>query len=154
MRKLSVGLFVVACAGFLVWLYLQLREEAEFEGQRLRVGRVEIWVEIADNPEAWAQGLSGREELGKNQGMLFVYPDALRLAFWMEDMRFPLDILFIRDGRVVDIHERVPAPQPGQDGREIQVVSSQPAAMVLEVNSGWVERHGVVIGDEIKLEIQ
>ena len=115
----------------------------------LRVGEQSLGVEIADSAEEWSQGLSGRERLVEDEGMLFVFDDQVRRSFWMRQMRFSLDMLFIRDGRVNEIVRNVPAPSGSQDGTEIRVQSQEPADWVLEVNSGWAQEHGVKVGDEV-----
>ncbi len=125
----------------------------DFQDARLTVRETTIGVEIADYQEAWDQGLSGRESLDDLSGMLFIYPERRRLSFWMKEMRFPLDIVFIRDGRVTEVYEHVPAPQAGQDGRAIQAHSSGTVDMVLEVNAGWAEKYNVQVGDPIKIDI-
>ena len=70
----------------------------------------------------------------------------------MKGMRFPLDMLFIYQGKVVDIARKVSAPEEGEDGTKIRVSTWLPAEWVLEVNSGWSERHGVEAGDAVSLE--
>jgi len=115
----------------------------------LRVGEQTLGVEVADSAEEWSQGLSGREQLAGDEGMLFVFDDQVRRSFWMRQMRFPLDMLFIRNGRVSELFPRVPAPGEGQDGREIRIQSQEPADWVLEVNSGWAQEHGIKVGDEV-----
>ena len=115
----------------------------------LRVGEQTLGVEIADSAEEWSQGLSGREQLSGDEGMLFVFDDQVRRSFWMRQMRFSLDMMFIRDGRINEIVRNVPAPSGSQDGTEIRVQSQESADWVLEVNSGWAQEHGVEVGDEV-----
>src|SRR3990172_12648951 len=115
----------------------------------LRVGEQTLGVEIADSAEEWSQGLSGREQLARDEGMLFVFDDQVRRSFWMRQMRFSLDMMFIRDGRINEIVRNVPAPSGSQDGTEIRVQSQESADWVLEVNSGWAQEHGVEVGDEV-----
>lgn len=123
------------------------------DANRLRVGGKEIVVEFAGEPEERRQGLSGRDNLCGECGMLFTYPSSQRRMYWMKEMNFDLDMVFIDNGKVVETHEDVPAPVEGQDGREIIVVTDLPAEWVLEVNSGWVERNGIEVGDMIDLDI-
>ena len=70
---------------------------------------------------------------------------------WMKGMRFPLDLVWINDGRVVDVSANVP-DQPGTPDAQLPIYSpSNPANRVLEVNSGWAERNGVEPGDTVRL---
>ena len=58
-------------------------------------GRILVCASVADTPEARQQGLSGRAGLGESEGMLFVFPKDGEYAFWMKDMRFSIDILWL-----------------------------------------------------------
>ncbi|TAL19331.1 DUF192 domain-containing protein [Patescibacteria group bacterium] len=110
-----------------------------------------IRTELAVEAAARARGLSGRESLGTEQGMLFVFGVAERYAFWMIDMRFPIDIIWLRLGKVVDIAEAVPAPEPGTDTTDLpRYWPRLPADMVLEVAAGTVRRTKLKIGDEVR----
>jgi len=110
----------------------------------------EIKVEIADNDVLRGQGLSGREKLAKNDGMLFIFPSAGIYSFWMKDMKFPLDFIWILDYEVVDITENVPKPASSDLDTLPSYRPNQPVNRVLEVNSGTVVSLGIKIGDKLK----
>ena len=77
----------------------------------VEVGGVVFEVEIADDAAERAQGLSGRDPLPEDGGMLFVYQEPVVPGFWMRQMRFPLDFVWIgEDCEVVDVTPNVPAP--------------------------------------------
>ena len=140
---------LVMIAGF-VYSFQDKRKGVD--GVELWVGDATIEVEIADTNVARVQGLSGREFLDENRGVLFIFPDSRRQSFWMKEMKFDLDMIFINEGRVIEVYEQVPAPIEGQeDGREIKVVTKGEADMVLEVNSGWVRENGIKVGDKVEL---
>ena len=111
-----------------------------------------IDVELAITQEAWRQGLSGRTSLGPEQGMLFdmrsIAPT--RPGFWMKDMKFPLDLIWIRNNKIVDITRDVSVPLTA----DTQLPQYHPSAdidMVLEVNAGWSAAHQTKIGDPVTL---
>lgn len=112
------------------------------------VGRAVFRAEVAASEGDRIQGLSGREGLAEDTGMLFVYKDRSAGAFWMHGMRFALDFIWISAGcRVVDIHQNVPPPEPGTPDAEMDILQSdEPAAYVLEVNAGGITRHGILPG--------
>ena len=121
-------------------------------GRRLKVGSAEVGVEIADSQEKQIAGLSGRQTLGEDEGMLFVYAKPGAYGFWMKEMNFDLDFIWISDGRVVEITEDVPKPN-AEDADSLPVYQAKvPVEAMLEVNSGWAKRHDIKIGDEIMLE--
>lgn len=108
-------------------------------------------VEVAADNWSRAQGLSGRKSLPAGGGMLFVFNKAGRHSFWMKGMNFPLDFIWINDGRVVDITANVPPFSLRSSASEIFYKPKQPANMVLEINAGEAARYGVKIGDLVKL---
>ena len=110
----------------------------------LRVGGIEIEVEIADDADERQRGLMYRESLEENQGMLFVYPEQRTLGFWMKNTLIPLDIAYIdREGRIVDIQQMEPQTTETYD-------SAAPAMYALEMNQGWFEANGIRIGDLVE----
>ncbi len=113
----------------------------------VRIGESVLEVDISKTFADKARGLSGRESLGEDQGMLFIYDEPSIYFFWMKDMNFGLDIIWIdANKKIVDITRDV-RPESYPDTFEPQ----SPAQYVLEVNSGWAERHGVKIGDLVEL---
>jgi uncharacterized membrane protein (UPF0127 family) len=110
-------------------------------------------VEVARTPAAREQGLSGRESLAPGTGLLFLHPTTARHTYWMKDMRFAIDVLWMRHGRIVDVSHRVPAPGPGEDGRAIQVAPRVPCDVVLELPAGYARAHGFDVGARVTIEL-
>lgn len=117
----------------------------------VRVADEEVRAEVADDDAEQALGLGGRDRLARDAGMYFVLTtDTPR--FWMKGMRFPLDMIWIKDGRVVDITARVPPPRDGVPDSELPSYSpARPADRNLEVNAGWAARNGVRPGDPVRV---
>ena len=114
-------------------------------------GRMTVSVEIMDTPATREKGLSGRDGLGPDEGMLFLFPAADRYAFWMKDMRFPIDILWINGNELIDITTDVPLPPPNE---EIPRYYPQfPADKVLEVQAGYAKKHGLKPGMEVRVNV-
>ena len=107
--------------------------------------RVEVKVEIADDPAERQRGLMERTALAENAGMLFVFNREQQLSFFMRNTLIPLSIAYIDGGgRIVDIQDMQPldvTPHP----------SSAPARYALEVNQGFFREHGVEVGDTVEL---
>ena len=104
-------------------------------------GTVRFTVEVADEPEERSRGLMFVEEMGRFEGMLFIYERPQRASFWMRNTLISLDMLFAgADGTVTRIHrDAVPldeTPIPG--GNEVQYV--------LEINGGMAARLGIEEG--------
>src|SRR5919107_1272303 len=108
--------------------------------------RVPVQVEIADTPEETLTGLMGRSALAEEAGMLFVFEQEQILAFWMKDTLIPLSIAYIdAEGRIVDIQDM----QPLDD--ETSRPSAEPAQYALEVDQGFFEGRGVMVGDMVEM---
>lgn len=118
----------------------------------VQIGQTLVNVEIADTPEKMALGLGERDSLPEDSGMLFVYGTKTPAVFWMKGMRFPLDIIWIADNKVVDIHEKVPH-EPGVVDNELKrYLPNQLVDSVLEVNAGFVEKNNTKIGDSVQMQ--
>jgi len=110
----------------------------------IRVGGVEVRVEIADDEAERSKGLMFRDSLPENDGMLFVYESERSLGFWMRNTLIPLDIAYIDGkGRIVDIQQMEPRD-------ETTHLSKADAMYALEMNAGWFEAHDVGLGDVVE----
>ncbi|MAE97145.1 MAG: hypothetical protein CL910_21050 [Deltaproteobacteria bacterium] len=111
------------------------------------IGMHRVRAEVADTLALRRRGLSGRRDLPPGRGMLFPYAPPTRPSFWMPDMHFPIDIVWIRDGRIVDLHVDVPhevrPPLPTYQ-------PSVPIDWVLEVPAGTARELGWRIGDPVE----
>lgn len=115
----------------------------------MTIGNTKIQVDVADTVGKQQRGLSGRPSLPQNQGMLFIFSNPSIYMMWMQGMQFPLDFIWIRDGRVVDITENV--PYPVGDNPPVRIQPKEFVSAVLEVNAGFVQRKGIKIGDEVRM---
>lgn len=104
-----------------------------------------VAVEIADDPQERADGLSGRESLEPGTGMLFLYDTPHRAWFWMMGTRIALDMIFIEpDGTISAIKREV---QPGT----LLPKSGGPNTLsVLEINGGESDAYGIRVGDQVQ----
>lgn len=103
-RRAVIAAAAVLIATFILciaWRAIQKETILDNEKTLLRIGMATISVEIADTQAEQTQGLSGRASLGANEGVLFVFDKSDYYGFWMKDMLFPIDIIWI------DEHMRV-----------------------------------------------
>ncbi len=118
----------------------------------VRVGNAELTATVASAPETQMRGVSVLSGLAEDRGMLFVFAEPRELTFWMKDVTFPIDIMWIRDERVVDVTANVPVAPPHTPDQQLPRYSpKEPADQVLETAAGWTGRHGVNVGDRVKL---
>lgn len=109
--------------------------------------RVTIDVEVARTWQAQAKGLGGRSSLKKGTGMVFPYDAPGPRSFWMSGMLIPLDILWIRGGKVVAIEARIPPPSASR----ALAVFNHVADLVLEVPAGYADEMGIRVGHSVKV---
>src|SRR3990172_7583474 len=115
-------------------------------GSLVIAGRVNLTVEVARTSAEQIRGLSGRPDLKPGHGMLFVYDRPQSVGIWMKDMRFPLDILWIRGSRIVKIEKRAPPLDPNGPERTYTAT----ADLVLEVPAGFTDRERIHLGDTVR----
>jgi uncharacterized membrane protein (UPF0127 family) len=111
-------------------------------------------VEIAATAAEREHGLSDRDALPQDAGMLFDMEQVSTPDFWMKDMRFPLDLVWI------DARKRIAGitfdvqPQPGAPDAALRLYRApSPIRYVLEVNAGAAQRLGLVSGSTVKFDL-
>lgn len=123
------------------------------EIQYVKIAEKIIKVDLALTQQEQEQGLSGREKLEENEGMLFVFDYMGQYSFWMKDMNFALDIIWL-------------APSESEDRKDLQVVyikkNAQPdsypetfvpdknAKYILEVSASFSEKNNLRVGDRVE----
>ena len=118
----------------------------------VRIGKHEFVAEVRDTPEERAEGLSGREALEEGWGMLFLFSEPEVQSFWMKDMKFPIDIIWIREGQVVGVEWNAPASLPTMPLSLLPLYTSPgPVDMVFEVSAGTAESLKIKTGDKFLL---
>ncbi|MEK7091715.1 MAG: DUF192 domain-containing protein [Patescibacteria group bacterium] len=110
------------------------------------LGRTHLWLEVVTKTTDQERGLSGRDILPAEAGMLFVFNRPTVPAFWMKEMSFPLDLIWLdANRRVVSISPNLGPetyPQTFSPGQKIQYV--------LELNAGSVAKNHFAIGDKLR----
>ena len=107
-------------------------------------------VELALTPEEQTQGFSGRSGLGENEGMLFVFDTPGKYGFWMKDMLFPIDMIWLAppsSGGVNELQIVFIKKNATPESYPETFVPDQDARYVLEVPAGFSERNDLQVGD-------
>ncbi|MBC8259680.1 MAG: DUF192 domain-containing protein [SAR324 cluster bacterium] len=108
----------------------------------------EISVEVADTVEKRSLGLGKRQGLKKGWGMLFIFENKKLQSFWMKDMQFPLDIIWLDDYKIIHILQNVQPVAPGEKPPILK--PSVPANFVLELNAGRAAELKLQLGQRLK----
>ncbi len=112
-----------------------------------------IKAEVAESNTERQKGLSGRFGLDKDAGMLFVINNRVTRTFWMKDMKFAIDIIWIKDGKIIQIDKNIEPPAAGIPKGKLNLYSPKTAVdYVLEVNAGYSDLKGIKVGDSVLIE--
>jgi uncharacterized protein len=145
---LSVALIVLVML-YLWYVFFFHRVNPPLPQNTVTVGDNVFEVEIASTTTEQALGLSGRSGLGDNQGMFFAFNSPGVQNFWMKDMKFSIDIIWIAGNKVAGFAQNA-APQPGVPLWNLKIFTSPNGVdKVLEVNAGTVAKDGIQIGDTV-----
>jgi len=161
MEKIKNGFFLTIGTVFILgcfYLFLQKPAPVQYQpiinnqqlvtdGAILKVGDKELSVEISDTNAMRAQGLSGRISLEENSGMLFLFEKSEVQGFWMKDMFFSIDIIWIDENWTVLSVESDARPESYPN----IFYSSAPVKYVLELNAGDALRLGIDTGSKLYL---
>lgn len=110
-------------------------------------GQLALQVEVADTPAKRSLGLQYRNELGEDQGMLFLFPSEGAQSFWMKNTPLPLDMIFIGSNlKIVGIiHQAVPFSTT-------LLTVPAPSRFVLEIKGGLSRRKGIEVENPVRFE--
>lgn len=115
----------------------------------ISIESVIIKVEVAKTNNERSLGLSNRESLDENSGMVFIFDKNSKPVFWMKDTKIALDIIWINDNKIVGIDKNV-QPEPNKKDSDLKKYPA-PSAVdhVLEVNGGFSDESNIKIGQMI-----
>ncbi len=135
---LIVGVMSIAA------ISLAVRQHVPVQGEVTIGNDTKVRVTVASTEPTRARGLSGRRNLAADEGMLFIFDAPDKYHFWMKEMRFSIDVLWIANGSIVDITTDLPIPTPGEQfplfGPKV------PVDRALEVPAGFARAHGLKLG--------
>ena len=141
---------------FFTGLYLLSPGLAKPKYQTLLINETsKIFVEIVTSREEQRKGLGYRNQLEDGKRMLFVYSNSSERIFWMKGMRFPIDIIWIVSGKIIQIKENIPPPSLLISDKNLETFGHGIYAdMVLEVPSGYSKKNRFKKGDKIRILTQ
>lgn len=118
---------------------------------QVRIKNQTLNVLVADNIKHWTKGLGGRKDLGEYDGMIFLFPTAAQHVFVMRDMHFPIDIIWIKEGKIVDMAPSVPLDSAQAEADLIPYAARDVSSNVLELRAGSINEMRLKIGDKVEI---
>ena len=142
---IGTALFIVAVG------YLTKRNQSESE--EITISGIKVRALIADSPEKRQRGLGGKSSLSQTEGLLFIFDQKdIQPSFWMKDMLIPIDIIWINDGKIVQIDKNIPAPAKESKDADLKFYfPSEPIDYVLEVIAGFSDKNKIKVGDPVSI---
>ena len=140
--SLHAARVLLAC-GLLAFGAAHAQKQAPLPTTTVKVGTHPLKVEVVANDADRARGLMFREKLGRDDGMLFVFPELAYHSMWMKNTLIPLSVAFIdRDGVILNILDMQPHSLDSH-------MSAGPALYAIETNVGWFKAKGIKAGDKV-----
>jgi uncharacterized protein len=150
--KLKILIIILLLILFGVIFFTQINFGQKLKTNQVIIDNKIINVELAQTSSQQEKGLGDRDSLAVDNGMLFIFPDSGVKMFWMKDMKFPIDIIWIKDNTIIGITANVPVPI---DQKNLPIYAS-PAEVnyVLEVSAGFSKKYNFKIGDKVTFDLK
>jgi uncharacterized membrane protein (UPF0127 family) len=134
----GVALVVVAAVSLFNFLHWATNSDVTV----LKSNNKRYTLQVAATTRSQALGLGNRTSLPKNQGMLFVFQKPAVQCFWMKDMHFPIDMVWVSSDRRVEYVESNVSPKtyPHLFCPAVQ------ARYVIELNAGQAKQADIRTG--------
>jgi hypothetical protein len=144
--KIFVGVIGVVIVGILAnYIFSEVVSVQGNAIKRVYIRDIMVKAELVKTETRIEKGLGGRTSLPEGRGMLFSMPENDTQRFWMKDMRFAIDIIWIENGRVIGCEKNI-SPS---DKRNF--TSPGDAGYVLEVPEGFCDENKIMVNDEVKI---
>ena len=119
---------------------------------KVTVKDFELNADVPTTSELMSKGLAVKDQLKENEAMLFIFEESAKHSFWMKDMKFPIDIIWLDSARkVVHIERNL------QPCASVFICTSYSPSVdsqyVLETVAGFTQRHNISIGTDTDLKL-
>jgi len=141
---ISIGLIVIILSLSILYFSTQTR------GPKAKINGKEFNLEIAKTDSEKQIGLSKYKDITQNFGMLFPFGKVNYYSFWMKDMKFSIDIIFIKSNKIITIFKNVPAPKSINEPLQIYK-SSGPSDTVLEIKGGVSQKYNFQVNQAVEI---
>jgi uncharacterized membrane protein (UPF0127 family) len=142
-KKIVLGLAVIVGLAVLFVLLV-----SQVKSPTVKVGGKNFSLYVAKTDKDRQVGLSKYKNISDGKGMLFVFEKADYYPFWMKGMKFPIDIIYIKDNKVVTVLKDLKA----ENSDSVIFYPSSPSDKVLEIKAGLAAKNGIDVGDLVELK--
>ena len=155
-KKLFIGIIIILFLSLFLILFMSDTKKSKLSDFRsvsekntinfIKIGDKNIKVELATTESEQARGLSGRNNLAEDAGMLFIFDKPAKYSFWMKEMNFPIDMIWLSD----DLHIVYIKNDARPESYPEDFTPTADAKYVLEVNAGFSEKNNLVVGNSVQ----
>jgi|GEM_PF-1042445 len=151
-----IGLLIILCAVALQVYYRFVPKEVltpkngyqTYPQAVVKINEAEFTVALAQSDERREMGLSYLDSMPADKGMAFIFKDPDTYPFWMKDMKFDLDLIWVRNGKVVEVTPYLSSKIMDQ----LKITKPYTAVdTVIELNAGQIEAHRIGVGDSVNM---
>lgn len=142
MKNIVIGIAVLLIAAMAIWAW-----QISAKSPTAKINNRTFKLFVAKSNRDKQIGLSKYKNIDSTQGMVFPFSKASYYPFWMKEMKFSIDIIYVKDGKIVTIYKNVPIPKNNSNPPIYN--SNAPADTVLEVNAGLSQKYNFKEGDKV-----
>jgi uncharacterized protein len=144
-KKIFNSIFILIFFSIFLFFLFSSGPNAVKKIKSVQIAGQSVLVDTASTPLELERGLSGRKNLENNKGLLFIFENSDKHSFWMKDMLFPIDIIWINENMQVTYIKENARPELFPEIYK----PNENAKYVLEVMAGFVDKHNLQIGDKV-----
>ena len=141
-------IIIISILGFFMIAWGISKNIGPYQKATVQINDTDFNVRIAKSISQKIKGLSGYPALAQNEGMLFIYTNKNIPSFWMKDMNFPIDIIWIDNDKIVDLTKNI---SPNSYAKKETFSPKLPIDKALEIEAGSIEKYNLEIGSSIKI---
>jgi uncharacterized membrane protein (UPF0127 family) len=148
MRKVTIFLLTLIIFLCLFMAFLLKNNQMSY----VKIDGKQFFVDVAKTDEQKAKGLDIYDKLPVKKGMIFTFQTPDYYPFWMKGMKFPIDIIYINNNKIVDIFENLPNPKTDNE-TPVMVKPQAKSNFILEINAGLSHKYNFKTGDRIEIHL-
>lgn len=145
-------IFFLAISLFLFYTIPLYNINSPINQAKIIINNQTFYATVVSNSIDQAMGLSGTKNMESNQAMLFEYKHHVIPNFWMKGMLFPIDIIWIKDNKIIAIEKNIPNPSQSISNADLPKYKPLlPVNFVLEINAGLSEKYDFTTGERVDI---
>lgn len=147
MKKIAIIISVLIIIGLGIWAW-----QTSSKSPVAKINNRTFKLYIAKTDKDKQIGLSKYKKIENERGMVFSFSKANYYPFWMKEMKFPIDIIFIKDNKIVSITHNAPLVKKGDNNPPIYQ-AEEPFTHALEINSGLAKKYAFKKNDVVTIKL-